>query len=98
MRIEFADSDLERLEADGTFDRGMSGALVSVFRRRMQTLRAAVDERDLRALKSLHFERLKGKRKGQHSLRLRDQWRLVIELKGQKEEKRVRVVEIVDYH
>jgi len=98
MRVEFGDPNLERLEADGSFDRGMSGALVSSYRKRMQIIRAAFDERDLRALKSLRFEKLKGDRAGQHSLRLRDQWRLVVELKGKGDEKRIRVVEIVDYH
>ena len=98
MRVEFGDPNLERLEADGSFDCGMSGALVSSYRKRMQIIRAAFDERDLRALKSLRFEKLKGDRAGQHSLRLRDQWRLVVELKGKGDEKRIRVVEIVDYH
>ncbi len=98
MRVEFGDPNLERLEADGSFDRGMSGALVSSYRKRMQIIRSVVDERDLWALRSLRFEKLKGDRAGQYSLRLRDQWRLVVELKGKGDEKRVRVVEIVDYH
>ena len=63
----------------------------------MQQIRAAADERDLRALKSLRFEKLKGNRAHQHSLRLNDQWRLVLELTGTGPHKVV-VISIEDYH
>jgi proteic killer suppression protein len=45
----------------------------------MQTIRAAPDERVFYQLKSLHFEELLGNRSHQHSMRLNDQWRLIIE-------------------
>ena len=64
----------------------------------MQAIRAAEDERAFYALKSLHFERLKGSRSDQHSMRLNDQWRLVVEIEGAGTEKIVLVVSIEDYH
>ncbi len=64
----------------------------------MQTIRAAPDERTFYALKSLHFEKLNGNRSHQQSMKLNDQWRLVIELKGEGHNKVVLIVSIEDYH
>jgi len=41
-------------------------------------IESAHDERDLYAVKSLRFEKLNGDRRGQSSLRINDQWRLII--------------------
>jgi proteic killer suppression protein len=98
MVVEFDDSDLDRLEVDATFDAGFGPAVVRGYRKVMQAIRAAPDERDLYRLKGLRFEKLKGRRKHQHSLRINDQWRLIVELRGEGGEKRVGVVEIADYH
>ena len=64
----------------------------------MEQIRAATDERTFYALKSLHFEKLKGDREGQHSMRLNVQFRLIVELRGTAPAKVVRIVEITDYH
>jgi len=64
----------------------------------MQFIRAAADERDFYAMKSLHFEKLKGARDHQRSVRLNDQWRLVFEFEGKGQTKVVVVKEIEDYH
>ena len=98
MKVEFDDENLDRLETDARFMDGFSAALVSLFRRRMQTIRSAPDERNLYALKSLHFEKLKGPRSHQHSIRLNDQWRLIFEFKGKAPNKTVVIVAIEDYH
>lgn len=95
MEVEFDDENLDRLETDARFMSGFSAALVSLFRRRMQTIRSAPDERDLYALKSLHFEKLKGPRNHQHSIRLNDQWRLILEFKGKAPNKTVAIVTLV---
>jgi proteic killer suppression protein len=64
----------------------------------MQMIRAALDERDFYAMKSLRFEKLKGARQKQHSMRLNDQWRLILEFEGEGATKVVVVCEIEDYH
>lgn len=64
----------------------------------MTTLGAATDERDLYALKSLHFEALKGDRAGQHSVRLNKQFRLILHLEKDGRGNVLIVVEIDDYH
>ena len=98
MNVSFADRDLQRLEIDVAFAAGYSRSVVKAFRKRMQLIRAARDERDLRVLKSLHFERLMGNRRHQHSLRLNDQWRLIVEIQDRAEGRALVVVEIADYH
>ena len=99
MEVMFSNDDLDRLEIDGTFSAGLSQVLVKAYRSKLNIIRQANDERDLYSLKSLHFEKLKGKRKYQHSVRLNNQYRLIIELveRGQKL-KAVKIVEITDYH
>ena len=98
MEVSFGESSLDRLEVDTHFDAGFSRAIVKAFRKRMQMIRAAEDERAFYAMKSLHFEKLKGDRKGQYSMRLNDQWRLVIELRKEAEGATAHVLGIEDYH
>src|SRR5215831_11397859 len=99
MEVGFADDSLDRLETDARFDGGFAAAVVKAFRKRMQQIRAAEDERAFYALKSLHFEKLKGNRSHQHSMRLNDQWRLIVEVRGSsKKNKTIHVMGIEDYH
>ena len=98
MEIAFEDIVLEQLEADAKFDAGHPPAIVKAFRKRMQFIRSAIDERDFRLMRSLNFERLKGERSHQYSMRLNDQWRLIVELHGEAPKKTVVVVSMEDYH
>jgi proteic killer suppression protein len=98
MQVEFDDPELDRLEVDPTFDGGFAAEIVRGFRKVVQIVRAALDERDLYRVRGLRFEKLKGKRKHQHSLRINDQWRVIVGLRGEGSVKRVGVVEIADYH
>jgi len=98
MEVEFADEDLDRLETDLDFTMKLSQALVKAYRRRMQGIRSAQDERDFYAMKSWHFEKLEGQRQRQHSIKLNDQFRLILEFVGAGHGKRVRIVGIEDYH
>jgi proteic killer suppression protein len=59
MDVTFSDDDLEKLERDPEAKSRLDGSIVRAFRRLMGIIRDARDERDLRALKSLHFEKLK---------------------------------------
>ncbi|MEX2170581.1 MAG: type II toxin-antitoxin system RelE/ParE family toxin [Pirellulales bacterium] len=98
MKVEFSDKDLDRLEVDANFNGGHSRQIVKLYRKRMQAIRAANDLRPLYAMKSLHFEKLSGDRQHQRSLRLNNQWRLIVEVIEADSETVVRIVEIVDYH
>jgi toxin HigB-1 len=98
MDVSFKDQSLDRLETDATYSAGFGDALVKAYRRAVQHIRAASDERTLYSRRSFRFERLSGDRAGQHSLRLNAQWRLIVEIQGQAPNKTIYVVEIVDYH
>ena len=66
----------------------------------MAIIEAAENEQDLYALKSLRFEKLEGKRAkdNQRSLRLNKQWRLIIKIEKDTEDKYIVVIDIEDYH
>lgn len=98
MDVTFGNDKLDRLETDPKFDAGFPQAIVSAFRKRMQTIRAAPDERVFYNMKSLHFEKLKGDRTHQYSMRLNDQWRLILEFQGQSPSKVIVVIAIENYH
>ena len=98
MEVEFADEKLERLERESQYTASFPGDVVRAFRKRLWFIRQAMDERDLYAAKGQHFEKLKGNRAHQRSMRLNKQWRLILELAGAKPEKTVMVLDIEDYH
>lgn len=98
MEVAFADDDMDRLETDPQYDAGHSQAIVRAFRMRMQAIRAAEDERAFYELKSWRFEKLKGDRSHQRSIRLNDQWRLIIEIEKGQPKNTVVIVAIEDYH
>ncbi len=98
MEVEYDDDALAKVERDPRSTLGHGDAVDRGFRKVMQVIRAARDERDLYALKSLHFEKLKGDRSHQHSLRVNKQWRLIIELRKQARPTRIGLVTVEDYH
>ena len=72
--------------------------VVDAFFAAMTSIEAAKDIRDLYALKSLHFEKLKGKQKEFRSIRLNDQWRLTMKLEMDHQGNYLLILEIIDYH
>jgi len=62
-------------------------------RRKLQYLNAAISLNDLRSPSGNRLETLKGKRKGQFSIRVNDQWRIVFRWQDGPLD-----VEIIDYH
>ncbi len=98
MLFRHADRALQRLDEDLDYNAGLADNLVRAFRLRMQAIRAASHENDLRALKSLHFEKLKGERKHQYSMRLNAQFRLIFEIEKGEEGNILVILGIEDYH
>jgi len=98
MKVEFDDEHLKELERNPRSTAGHGAPVDRGFRKVIQVIRAAQDERDLYALRSLHFEKLKGERDYQHSLKINDQWRLIVELRTAEDCKRIGVISIEDYH
>ncbi len=99
MRIEYDDEDLRRLAEDPDFKPPKWGRdVVVAYRKKMQILRAAQDERDLRSMRSLRLEALSGSRTGTSSIRLNDQFRLILTFHTDEDGRVVVVLELVDYH
>lgn len=99
MQIDFEDDELRQLYEDPDFHAPRLGRdVVKAFRKKVGLIVSAGSELDLRNMRSLHFEKLVGDRKGQHSIRLNDQWRLILRLQTNDAGKFVVIVEIVDYH
>lgn len=96
MDIEFSDDALDRLEIDLQFTGGYPQEVVRAYRRRLQFMRSAQDERDLYAFRSWRFKKLMGDRSHQRSIRLNDRWRLVVEIKQAKPKNIIVIVSIDD--
>jgi proteic killer suppression protein len=85
-------------EAEKLFNREFSRRLPHDIQttaiRKLWMLHAAGNLNDLRLPPSNHLESLKGERKGQHSIRINNQWRICFKWS----ESDAHEVEIVDYH
>ena len=79
---------------NGETPKGFPADLVKIARRKLRYLHAADDLGDLRSPPGNRLEALAGDRKGQHSIRINDQFRVcfIWTTDGPAE------VEIVDYH
>lgn len=99
MRLRFATDELRRLFEDPAYVSPRLGRdVIRSYRKKVGFLVAAASELDLRNYRALHFEKLRGDREGQHSIRLNDQWRLILRLETDGEGRVLIVIEIVDYH
>ena len=98
MRLYFADNKLKRLFTEEKDAHKYPEAVVDAFFDVIAIIAGAHDERDLRALKSLRYEKLKGKRSHQRSVRLNDQFRLVVEREEDQEGKFFWIIAIEDDH
>ena len=98
METEFGSQDLRDLYTKQGFSAGYGKDIVKAYRKRIQIIIAAKDERDLYAIKSNHFEKLKGNRAHERSLRLNDKMRLIVEVKQGTAKNKVLVKGIEDYH
>ncbi len=99
MQVRFATSELQQLHEDPDFVAPRFGRdVIRAYRKKVGFLTAAASEMDLRNYRALRFEKLRGDREGQHSIRLNDQWRLILRLETGEEGRVIIVTEIVDYH
>lgn len=93
MILTFACKETEKI-----FNRNYSKKLPQAIQRaafkKLRMLNRSVDLSDLRIPPANRLEQLSGTRKGQHSIRINDQWRICFVWKDNHPEQ----VEIVDYH
>lgn len=93
MIRSFADRETETFFTTGK-SRRLSPQILKRAAMRLQQLDAATRLEDLRLPPSNRLEGLKGRRAGQHSIRINDQWRLCFRF----EDGDAYDVEIADYH
>ena len=89
----FADKRTQ-LVAAGESPKGFPSSILKAARRKLKMVDAAVVLTDLRVPPGNQLEALAGDRRGQHSIRINDQWRIcfVWTQEGPTD------VEVVDYH
>ena len=93
MIRDFVDRETEKIWL-GTSSRRLPADIQAVSRRKLRMLNNAQTLDDLRVPPANRLEALKGHRKGQHSIRVNDQWRICFRWNGGD----AFGVEIVDYH
>jgi len=93
MIQSFADPETELIWS-GRRSRKLPADIQSVALRKLRLLNQARVLQDMRVPPGNRLEALKGSRKGQHSIRINDQWRICFEWQGGGPSN----VEILDYH
>jgi toxin HigB-1 len=93
MILNFADKETERIW-QGEVSRRLPTEIQSIARRKLRMINNARRLDDLRIPPANRLEALKGNMKGQHSIRINDQWRICFCWS----ESGVADVGIVDYH
>lgn len=94
MITSFADKHVEQLFHRQQRHKRLPHELQRPARRKLIMLHHAVTLDDLRVPPGNRLEALKGDRRGQHSIRINDQWRICFVWRGGNAYN----VEIVDYH
>jgi proteic killer suppression protein len=98
MEVVFADPILALVETEEAGKTGLPIGVIKSARRKLTVIRAAPDDRSLRNWKSLHYEKLKGDRDGQRSIRLNDQYRMVLAVDTDVTPPKATIIGIEDYH
>ncbi len=93
MIKSFKDKESEKI-LNRNFSRKLPQSIQHTARQKLVILDAATTLNDLRIPPGNRLEALKDDRKGQHSIRINDQWRICFEWKNGDAHN----VEIVDYH
>ncbi len=91
MEMAYGDDATRRLHLDGiSYGRGFDKQAIM----RLNRLKAAMDQRDLAALRDNRFEKLKGDRAETYSIRINDHWRITFRIQSNQ----ALDVKIEDYH
>jgi len=86
MIVDFRDGWLRTFFVDDVRSRNIPADLEDRLFRKLQMLDDATTDQDLRVPPSNHFEKLRGKLRGYHSIRVNQKWRLVFRWDGERGE------------
>jgi toxin HigB-1 len=98
MRIEFRDKHLAIIRTVRAGELALPFAVIKSCQEKLTFIQAAPSDRTLRNWSSLHYEKLKGDREGQRSIRLNKGWRLVFELDESTTPPTILVLAVENYH
>ena len=98
LQFKFKKKKLEALYTEEKGVQKYEAAVVDAFFEVMAIIDAAMNMKELYALKGLRLELLSGKRKHQRSFRLNDQWRLIYEIAEEEQGQYLLIIDIEDYH
>ena len=98
MEVQFGDKNLALVETDRAAETKLPIAVINSLRQKLAVIRAAPDERTLRNWKSLHYEKLKGDRSDQRSIRINQQWRLTFTIDTESKPNKITIIGVEDYH
>lgn len=98
MNLTFKNDWLEQLALGIPVKTRFSAEIIQRYRERIQTIIDAVDERDLRMIRGANFEKLKNELKGQYSMRLNKQFRIVFEIHPGMAGNTIHITDLADYH
>lgn len=91
MEMEYGDDATRSLHLEGiSYGKDFDKQAIM----RLNRIKAAMDQRDLAALRGNRFEKLKGDRAETYSIRINDQWRVTFRI----ESNQAMDVKIEDYH
>jgi toxin HigB-1 len=80
MKIRFRREQLSLVRTSRAGELPLPFSVIKSCQEKMAFIEAAPSERTLRNWAALHYEKLKGEREGQRSIKLNKGWRLVFEL------------------
>lgn len=80
MDVRHLDNDLEKAEIDPKYRGSLDKERLRSYRKVMNLVRQAPNEGQLLRFRSLNYEKLKGDRSHEYSIRLNKQWRLIFEI------------------
>ena len=98
MRVVFANDDLARILTDEAHRMRLPFAVIKAARNRLVQLEAALDERDLRTIKSLNYKKRQASPDGRRSDRINDQYRIEFLLSEGPDPPVITIVEIGNTH
>jgi proteic killer suppression protein len=98
MELYFYDSSYDRLEIDRAYTHGLPAPLVTLYRKRLQLLRAARDVADLAAMRTLRLVTLATHPNRTLSVHLSRPYCLIVELRERTNPSALWIVEIREGH
>lgn len=98
MEIEYRDKRLALIPTERAAESKLPVSVIKSLREKLIVISAAPDERTLRNWKSLRYEQLKRDRRGQRSIRLNQQFRLLLEVDDSRSSPKAILLGVEDYH